>query len=290
MRGSRRSWLGTVGRVGAKATAALAALQLAAAGALAAQGGIPALFPERPAGFVTDVAGVVDAASARTMTARIERLRDSTGAEIAVVTLPRIGEYAPVDVAVAIGRAWGVGAQAAIGEERRNAGVVVLLVPRRAEDPNSGHIFIASGQGVEGIITDAAAGRVRDEMIPYLARGDYGPGLLVGVEALAGRLERAMSGLPPEEDGGGRIPVVVIVLVVLVVVAVVIAIAGASSEAAAPSTVRRRGRRRRTPWWMSGGGFGGGSGGFGGGGFGGGGFGGFGGGGGFSGGGAGGRF
>ncbi|MGH7586094.1 MAG: TPM domain-containing protein, partial [Gemmatimonadales bacterium] len=152
--------------------------------------GIERLFPERPSGYVTDVAGVVDPASRQEMESLVQRLRGATGAEIAIVTLPTIGDYAPVDVAVALGRKWGVGAAAEIGDERRNAGLVVLLVPRREGDDNSGHIFIATGKGVEGIVTDAEAGRVRDRMVPELRRGEYGPGLLTGVRSLVSTLAR----------------------------------------------------------------------------------------------------
>ena len=70
----------------------------------------------------------VDAPSAATINDLAGRLRAATGAELAVVTLPAIGDRAPVDVATAIGRAWGVGAKADIGDERRNAGMVLLLL------------------------------------------------------------------------------------------------------------------------------------------------------------------
>jgi len=282
------------GVVSRKATRAWGALQLVAAVPLAAQGGIAALFPAQPAGFVTDAAGVLDAQTVATITARIDSLRRATGAEIAVVTLPTIGEYVPVEVAVAIGRAWGVGADAPIGDERRDTGIVLLLVPRRAGDRNSGHIFIATGRGLEGIVTDAAAGRIRDRMQPQLAAGDYDAGLLTGTEALATLIGAGLSGIqaPGAETPRGGGPVVLgLVLVLLTLIVVGMVRAARTSSTRFPAAGRRR---RRPPWWGGGfgggfvGGFGGGS--LGGGGFGGGGFGGFGGGGGFSGGGAGGRF
>ena len=77
----------------AKATPLLAALQLALAGALWAQSAaVDALVPAQPDGYVTDRAGVIDPAARDRMTSLIERLRATTGAEIAVVTLPDIGE------------------------------------------------------------------------------------------------------------------------------------------------------------------------------------------------------
>jgi uncharacterized protein len=269
-------------------------LQLLLAPALVrAQAGIDSLFPPRPAGYVTDVAGAVDATSAAAIDSIAERLRAATGAELAVVTLPTIGEYAAVDVAVAIGRAWGVGRAAEIGDPRRNAGLVVLLVPRREGDPNSGQVFIATGQGLEGFVTDAAAGRVRDLMLPEFRMQQYGAGLLRGTRALAALVARGMGVTDTvltrsvEESGRrpGRIPSGVIVLVIVLAFLLVPIMFGSAMGG-------RRGRRRgrRTVYWGGPGRWGGG--GFGGGGFGGGGggFGGFGGGGGFSGGGAGGRF
>jgi uncharacterized protein len=275
----------------AKAIALLTGLQLAA-GALGAQdAGIRSLFPARPAGYVTDVAGIVDEAAEARITSLAERLRAATGAEIAVVTLPTIGDRDEVDVAREIGRAWGVGARADIGEQRRNAGVVLLVVPRLEGRPGTGRVRIEVGQGLEGIVTDVTAGRIRDLMGSRLASEDYSGALQQGVEALAGIIARgfgvsdtALTNVrPAAEPRGtrgaplGALPILLFILFLV--------FSGAFGG-------RGRRLRRRTIFWGGpwiGGGFGGG-GGWGGGGFGGGGFGGFGGGGGFSGGGAGGRF
>lgn len=279
------------GRV--KPTGLVLALQLAAcAGGLAAQSPVDSLFPARPAGYLTDAAGVVDAGSAAIIDSIALRLKTATGAELAVVTLPTIGDHAAADVALAIGRAWGVGAAAEIGDARRNAGMVLLLVPRREGDPNSGQVFIATGQGVEGIVTDAAAGRVRDAMLPELRNGRYGPGLVTGTRRLAALVAQGLgvtdSTLTSAPEAAEKSPGFLVFLLVIMVV-IVVTITRASGGGRGGSS---GGRSRRGPdifWGGGGGGWGGGGfgGGFGGGG---GGFGGFGGGGGFSGGGAGGRF
>jgi uncharacterized protein len=273
----------------AKAIALLTGLQLAAGALAAQQAGVRGLFPARPTGYVTDVAGIVDEAAEARITSLVERLRAATGVEIAVVTLPTIGEREEADVAREIGRAWGVGAQAEIGDERRNAGIVILLVPRQGDRPGTGRIRVEVGQGLEGIVTDVTAGRIRDLMADRFAGGDYGGGLLQGVEALTGLIARAFGvsdtaltnvrpAAEPRGTRGAPLGALPILLFILFLV-----LSGAAGG---------RRRRRRNVFWVGpwiGGGFGGG-GGWGGGGFGGGGFGGFGGGGGFSGGGAGGRF
>jgi uncharacterized protein len=266
-------------------------LQLTASLAAAQGAGIDRLFPAEPVGYVNDFASVVDAGSAAAMEDLITRLRSATGAELAVVTLPTIQDYAPSDVGVAIIRRWGIGAKAEVGDVRRNAGVVLLLVPRKEGVANSGKVYVAVGQGLEGIVTDAEAGQVSDLMLPELREGKYGPGLLTGTRALAARiaqgygvtdssLARSPTDGPPAVSVPPRSLLRALFPIILLVVFMLLS---------------GRGRRRRGgiywggPWigggWGGGGGFGGG--GFGGGGFGGGGFGGFGGGGGAGGGGAG---
>jgi uncharacterized protein len=261
--------------------------------------GIERLFPDQPIGFLSDVAAVVPAAHARSLDSIIVRLRRATGAEIAVVTLPTIEDYQSSEVAVAIGRKWGVGAAAEQGDPRRNAGIVVLLVPRTPEA--SGKIFIAVGRGLEGIVTDLLAGRIRDQMRPYLSAGDYGPGLEVGVRSLADVIARGFgvtdSTLIAEDrsvvgrSGGRRNQLLPLAFVAIVILFVVLGSVQSRYHQGAgyPGSRRRRGRGRGNDWFVwPGGGIGGGWDGWGGGG--GGGFGGFGGGGGFSGGGAGGDF
>lgn len=275
----------------AKAIAVLAALQLTALIAtapLAAQeADVTSLFPKAPDGHVTDVAGVLDPSSSSRIEDLAERLRAATGAEIAVVTLPTIGDRSEAEVALAIGRAWGVGAEAEVGDPRRNAGIVVLLVPRQEGREGSGYLRIEVGQGLEGIVTDATAGQVRDLIVSSLQGENYGPALLAGVEALVTLIARGRGvsdsalvnarPLPVSSPRGGSpmrgLGPVLLFLVFLL-------LSGAFGGR----------RRRRGVYWGAGPWIGGGGGWGGGGGFGGGGFGGFGGGGGFSGGGAGGRF
>lgn len=265
-----------------KAIALLAGLQLAAAAALAQAPEVERLFPAKPVGYVNDFASVVDPVSKDSMEDLLARLRAATGAEAAVVTLPTIDDRTPNEVGVAIIRRWGIGAKAEIGDSTRNAGLVVLLVPRRADEPNSGKIYVSTGQGLEGIVTDAEAGRVSDLMLPELRRGEYGPGLLTGVKSLVGTIARAFGvtdsvlarAAPPAPVRRPSSQFVSLLPLLLFIFFVMLA--------------NRGGRRRRVYWggpWIGGGWGGGGWGG--GGGFGGGGFGGFGGGGGASGGGAG---
>jgi uncharacterized protein len=249
-----------------------------------------------PRGLVNDFAGVIPPGSA----ARIERIaqdvRDKTGGEMAVVTMSDLGGREPSDIALRIGREWKVGAMAPIGDKTRNAGVVILLVPKESAADNRGRCRIETGQGTEGFITDATSGEICREATAAFQKQDYGAGLELVTLRVAQRFAEEFkvaldtSLAPPSEiqtsapqGVGGSVHfnpffVVVIIFVIL-------------------SIFGRGGNRRGgcSPWWLlwgilnsrggGGGGWSSGGGGFGGGG--GGGFGGFGGGGGFSGGGGG---
>jgi uncharacterized protein len=129
--------------------------------------------PSPPRGYgtstaeiVVDAAGVLPASSVDQINRVAFDVHQKSGGEMAVVTLPDIGLRAPVDVALAIGRAWGVGANAAVGQRTRNAGVIILLVPKETSSSGRGECFITTGQGTEGFITDADAASLCREASP----------------------------------------------------------------------------------------------------------------------------
>lgn len=262
---------------------------------LAAQNqGLDALFPGQPVGYVNDFAGLMQPADTAALERLLRQLQSATGAELAVVTLPSIGDQDEADVAREIGRRWRIGAKADIGDPRRNAGAVLLVVPRQNHQVGTGHVRIETGQGLEGIVTDAAAGQIRrDVMGPDLAQEAYGPAIEKGTKTLVSLIARGygvtdstLTAYQPPANPGGDTRTIGNLLPLLLFILFILITSGAFGG--------RRRRRSGIYWggpWIGGGGWGGG-GGFGGGGFGGGGggFGGFGGGGGFSGGGAGGRF
>src|SRR3954471_22290544 len=100
-----------------------------------------------PRGLVNDFAGVIPAASSERMERIAQDVRDKSKGEIAVVTLADLGGRDPYEIATKIGRDWKVGNAAAIGDRTRNAGVVILLVPKETSSDGHGHCQIAPGTG-----------------------------------------------------------------------------------------------------------------------------------------------
>src|SRR5215472_10056942 len=157
-------------------------MNLAVFGLLLQQISIPA-----PRGYVSDFAGVLDPPAVQRMTAVIEDLKSKTGGEIAVVTLADLRGREASDVALQIGRQWGVGQKGNPGDQARNRGIVILLVPRKNHRAGSGAFWIATGNGSEGFVTDASAGRIRDAVLPQLGREDYDDALVGATEMVAQR-------------------------------------------------------------------------------------------------------
>ncbi len=253
-----------------------------------------------PTGLINDFAHVLDDATAKRIERIAEDVRAKSPGEIAIVTLSTIGDRPASEVALEIGRDWKVGRPGKPGDPTRNAGAVVLLVPKETSGDGRGHCFIAPGYGAEGFITDADAGTICREATPAFAQRDYATGLelviLRTAERFAGEFHFTLDTslvapvveLPAVDERYSRRGGFPPQLIFLAFIIVLMLLNGMGS---------RGGRRRRgcggclpifIPGGFGGGGLGGGSwggGGFGGGG--GGGFGGFGGGGGFSGGGGG---
>ena len=95
--------------------------------------------------------------------------------QIAIVTLPNIGDYAVENVALKIMRDWGV------GNKKTNNGIVILAVT----NANEHKVFIATGYGMEGSVPDITAKEIVDnEIIPNFKHNDYYTGFTNAADAI----------------------------------------------------------------------------------------------------------
>ena len=125
-------------------------------------------------GWVSDPSHHLKPGTVDSLNSLISTLSRETGSEIAVVAIDSTSGFEPFDVALALHRMWGV------GQKGRDNGIVVLWVPTQRA------VQISVGYGLEGVLPDSRAGRVRDEQIfPAFKRGDFDTGMLAGVAAIA---------------------------------------------------------------------------------------------------------
>lgn len=133
----------------------------------------------KPIGYVNDYANVLPGDSVAKLNGIIQELRSKTGAEVVVVTLRSLDGYPIEDVGLEIGRQW------KIGEKGKDNGVVILTAI------NDHKLRIEVGYGIEGYLTDAHAGRIRDTyMVPYFKKGDYQTGIIYGTSAVVSSIAK----------------------------------------------------------------------------------------------------
>ena len=101
--------------------------------------------------------------------ARLERklvaYNDSTSTQIAIVMIRSIGQYDISDYAFQLGDQWGIGGKV-------DNGVLILAAM------NDRKVFIATGYGMEGVVPDALANRIVDNLIvPNFKMESYYQGL-----------------------------------------------------------------------------------------------------------------
>ncbi|MEP7366576.1 MAG: TPM domain-containing protein [Acidobacteriota bacterium] len=133
----------------------------------------------KPQGHVSDFAGVIDAGTKQQLESYCVRVKDATGAEIALVTLPSLEGEPVEDVANLLYRTWGVGVKG------KDEGVMLLL---SVKDRRS---RLEVGYGLEPVLNAAYAGRLLREMRPALKEQQYGDAFLTAARVLGEKIAAA---------------------------------------------------------------------------------------------------
>jgi len=127
----------------------------------------------RPQGYVTDLAGVINATTRARLEALGTEVEQKTGAQIAIVIVKSLDGQTKEDYAADLYKSLGV------GSKKTDRGVLLLLVPSERQ------YRIEVGYGLEPVINDARAGDIGREMVPDLRRGDYSAAVLLATTRIA---------------------------------------------------------------------------------------------------------
>ena len=133
----------------------------------------------KPQGYVTDFANVIDAGSRSQLEAYGGMVERSTGAQMALVTIPSLQGEPIEDVANALYRAWGV------GQKGKNEGILLLLAIHDRRNR------LEIGYGLEPILPDGLSGSVLREMRPALRQQHYGEALMAAAETIGATIAKA---------------------------------------------------------------------------------------------------
>lgn len=133
----------------------------------------------KPRGYVSDFAGVLSEPAARQLNEYLARVEQSTGAQIAIVTMPTLEGEPIEDVATLLFERWG------IGKKGKDEGALFLL------SINDRKSRLEVGYGLEPILPDGSAGALLREMRPALRAGNYPAALATAAASLGERIGRA---------------------------------------------------------------------------------------------------
>jgi uncharacterized protein len=160
-----------------------------------------------PQGFVNDFAGVLDGGSKSEITSMIEGIEQSTGVEIAVVTLSDLGGAPIEQLAIKYYEGWG------IGKKGKDNGVLIIvaITDRKA--------WIQTGYGIEGQLPDGLVGEIiRNEMLPRFKQGDYGGGIKATVYKVGKIVGGETVSYPKSKrrgNGGGWIYLIFLAMIII---------------------------------------------------------------------------
>jgi uncharacterized protein len=129
-------------------------------------------------GRITDNAEILSQTMRRSLTELLKAHEDSTGNQIAVLTVTTLGGESIEEYATAVFAAW------KLGQKGKDNGVLIIVAP------NERRMRIEVGYGLEATLTDLLAGRIISNiMTPGFKTGDYDGGVEAGVKAVIAALE-----------------------------------------------------------------------------------------------------
>jgi uncharacterized protein len=184
-------------------TAALLLLCLSAFGQVK---GIPE--KPNPPRLVNDFGLMLNREEQSQLEAKLLDFEQTTSTQITIVTIESLGDYDVSDFAIKLGQKWGV------GKDGKNNGVVILA------SRNDHKLFIATGKGVEGALTDYIAGKIRDKMKPYFKQGKYFEGFSVAADNVIAATKGEFKADPKDakKKKGPSVVLIIIIIIVLIIV------------------------------------------------------------------------
>lgn len=125
------------------------------------------------AGRVTDAADILTSEEETRLSDRLARYEARTKHQMVVATTPSLHGKRVDNFGTCLGDRW------EIGRKGYDDGIVILVAP------NERQMRIATGLGMEKILTDDEALAVIHRMTPLFKQGDYASGLSAGIDAIA---------------------------------------------------------------------------------------------------------
>jgi uncharacterized protein len=133
--------------------------------------------PDKPAQYVVDLAGVLDAATEARLNARLKDLEAESTAQVVVLTLNSL-EGEPIEnFSHQTAVKWG------IGQKGKDNGVLLTVAVKDRK------YRLEVGYGLESVLPDSLVGSLgREYLVPNFKKGDFAAGIVGVVTALADKI------------------------------------------------------------------------------------------------------
>jgi uncharacterized protein len=163
---------------------ALALLLLIACGAVRAEVAVPPFHS-----YVTDLTATLSSKQRETLEQTLRTFAAQKGSQLAVLLVPSTAPESIEQYSIRVVDSW------KLGRKGVDDGVLLLV----SMDDRAMRIEV--GYGLEGVIPDAIANRIIDEVVvPYFKRGDYFGGIQAGVNQLMRLIEGESLPAPAQRD------------------------------------------------------------------------------------------
>jgi uncharacterized protein len=146
----------------------------------------------KPQGYVSDFANVLDPQSRAQLEAYCAQVEQTTGVQIAMVTLQSLDGEPIEDVTNTLFRQWGV------GKKGKDEGIMFLLAVQDHRDR------IEVGYGLEPILPDGFDGGILRGIQPLLRQGAYGPALIAAAQQMSAEIARDKGIASPDSGSQPR--------------------------------------------------------------------------------------
>jgi uncharacterized protein len=215
---------------------------------LAAAGVRAETLPPPPAAYFNDYAGLVSAADAQRLEAKLRRLADETSTQVVVAVFKSLPSPSLEDFTVRAAQSWRVGRK-----DWDNGAVFFVFVDDRK-------MRIETGYGQEGALPDQLAGRILDEQVrPRFRAGDWVGGIEAGIDGIVAATHGEYKAPPKPKPG---VPIVPLLLIAFFVILLVWIASQGSRSVYTGRTYGSSGWRGRGGGWGGGSSWGGGGGGW----------------------------
>ncbi|MHC4205773.1 MAG: TPM domain-containing protein [Planctomycetota bacterium] len=142
-----------------------------------------------PRRYVEDYANVINASDERSLNGVLQELEQKSGAQYIILTVLTTGGLPIEQFSIELAEKW------KLGQKGKDNGMLFVLAK------NDQRYRFEVGYGLEGFITDQYCSRIgRDDLVPYIRKGDYSRGIYVAnlrvVQRIASEAGVNLTGMP----------------------------------------------------------------------------------------------